>query len=156
MVKERRMKEGQDYDIIIQKSRPDPSSMLFSTVRPYLRSFTIVLSFWDNQICSTGFAVFSCPKSINSKFLFYHFLSPFFIEQCEAKMRGGHYPAINDTNLKKLKLIIPDIPEQNTIVTYLDNLHAEIDSLKRLQLETQSELDALIPSILAKAFKGEL
>jgi len=132
------------------------NNVLFSTVRPYLRSFTIVPSFLDNQICSTGFAVFSCPKGINPKFLFYHFLSPFFIEQCEAKMRGGHYPAINDTNLKKLKLIIPDIPEQNRIVAYLDNLQAKIDNLKRLQHETQSELDALTPSILAKAFKGKL
>ena len=132
------------------------NNVLFSTVRPYLRSFTIVPSFLDNQICSTGFAVFSCPKNINPKFLFYHFLSPFFIEQCEVKMRGGHYPAINDTNLKKLKLIIPDIPEQNRIVAYLDNLQAKTDSLKRLQHETQSELDAFIPSILAKAFRGKL
>jgi len=132
------------------------NDVLFSTVRPYLKSLAIVTPFLDNEICSTGFAVFSCPKGINPKFLFYHFLSPFFIEQCEAKMRGGHYPAINDTNLKKLKLIIPDISEQNRIVTYLDNLQAKTDSLKRLQHETQSELDALIPSILAKAFKGEL
>lgn len=132
------------------------NNVLFSTVRPYLRSFTIVPSFLDNQICSTGFAVFSCPKSINPKFLFYHFLSPFFIEQCEAKMRGGHYPAINDTNLKKLKLVIPDITEQNSIVAYLGNLQEKTGNIKRLQLETQSELDALTPSILAKAFRGEL
>lgn len=128
------------------------NDVLFSTVRPYLKSLAIVTPFLDNEICSTGFAVFSCPKGINPKFLFYHFLSLFFIEQCEAKMRGGHYPAINDTNLKKLKLIIPDIPEQNSIVAYLDNLQAKIDSLKLLQLETQSELDALIPSVLAQAF----
>lgn len=132
------------------------NDVLFSTVRPYLKSLAIVTPFLDNEICSTGFAVFSCPKGINPKFLFYHFLSPFFIEQCEAKMRGGHYPAINDTNLKKLKLIIPDISEQNRIVAYLDNLQAKIDSLKCLQLETQSELDALIPSVLAKAFRGKL
>jgi hypothetical protein len=30
------------------------------------------------------------------------------------------------------------------------------DALKRLQAETASELDALLPSILDKAFKGEL
>ena len=132
------------------------NNVLFSTVRPYLRSFTIVPSFLDNQICSTGFAVFSCPKGINHKFLFYHFLSPFFIEQCEVKMRGGHYPAINETNLKKLKLIIPDIPEQNRIVAYLDNLQERIYGIKHLQIETQSELDALIPSVLAKAFRGKL
>jgi len=132
------------------------NDVLFSTVRPYLKSFTIVPPFLNNQICSTGFAVFSCPKGINPKFLFYHLLSPFFIGQCEAKMRGGHYPAINETNLKNLKLIIPDISEQNRIVAYLDSLQTKIDNLKELQLETQSELDALIPSVLAETFRGEL
>lgn len=31
-----------------------------------------------------------------------------------------------------------------------------VDALRRLQAETQKELDALMPSILAKAFAGEL
>jgi type I restriction enzyme S subunit len=30
------------------------------------------------------------------------------------------------------------------------------DALKRLQAETAAELDALLPSILDKAFRGEL
>ena len=33
---------------------------------------------------------------------------------------------------------------------------AEVDALKCLQGETAAELDALLPSILDKAFKGEL
>ncbi len=33
---------------------------------------------------------------------------------------------------------------------------AVLDALKRLQAETAAELDALMPSILAKAFRGEL
>lgn len=33
---------------------------------------------------------------------------------------------------------------------------AESDALKRLQAETAAELDALLPAILDRAFKGEL
>jgi type I restriction enzyme, S subunit len=33
---------------------------------------------------------------------------------------------------------------------------AEVCALKRLQAETAAELDALLPAILNKAFKGEL
>ncbi len=33
---------------------------------------------------------------------------------------------------------------------------AEVDALKRLQADTGTDLDALLPSILDKAFKGEL
>ena len=32
----------------------------------------------------------------------------------------------------------------------------EVDALKRLQAETATELDALLPAILDRAFKGEL
>jgi type I restriction enzyme S subunit len=35
-------------------------------------------------------------------------------------------------------------------------LQAEVDALKRLQAETDDELDALLPAILDRAFKGEL
>jgi len=35
-------------------------------------------------------------------------------------------------------------------------LQTEVDALKGLQAETAAELDALLPSILDKAFKGEL
>jgi type I restriction enzyme S subunit len=38
----------------------------------------------------------------------------------------------------------------------LDALQAEVDSVKRLQAETAADLDALLPSILDRAFKGEL
>ena len=46
--------------------------------------------------------------------------------------------------------------EQRRIVVYLDNLQAKVDTLKRLQSDTEVELNALLPSILDKAFKGEL
>jgi type I restriction enzyme, S subunit len=35
-------------------------------------------------------------------------------------------------------------------------VQAKADELNRLQVETQAELDALLPSILNRAFKGEL
>jgi len=46
--------------------------------------------------------------------------------------------------------------QQRRIVAELDGLQAEVDALKRLQAETAAQLDAPLPSILGKAFKGEL
>ncbi len=48
------------------------------------------------------------------------------------------------------------LPEQRRIVVYLDDLQAKVDTLKRMQTETAAELDALLPSVLDKAFKGGL
>jgi type I restriction enzyme S subunit len=39
---------------------------------------------------------------------------------------------------------------------YLDELQARVDAVKRLLVETSAELGALLPSVLDKAFKGEL
>lgn len=47
-------------------------------------------------------------------------------------------------------------PGQRRIVAHLDSLQAKMDALKKLQAETAAELGALMPSILDKAFRGEL
>ncbi|MFL5624412.1 MAG: restriction endonuclease subunit S [Ktedonobacteraceae bacterium] len=58
--------------------------------------------------------------------------------------------------IKEFPIPAPPLPEQKRIVAYLDNLQAQADRLKHTQSETSAELDALLPSILDKAFKGEL
>jgi len=132
------------------------SDVVMSTVRPNLRSFTIIPPELNNQICSTGFAVFTCPPYLDPKFLLFQMFSNYFIEQCIKGMRGGHYPAVNEKNLKKIKIIIPPFSDQHRIVAYLDDLQIKVNALKKLQAETQAELDALMSSILDRAFRGEL
>ena len=39
---------------------------------------------------------------------------------------------------------------------FLDGLQAKVNALRELQSKAQEELDALLPSVLDKAFKGEL
>ncbi len=58
--------------------------------------------------------------------------------------------------IKEIHIPVPSLSEQRRIVAYLDDLQAKVDSLKDLQAETAAELDALLPSILDKAFKGKL
>jgi hypothetical protein len=38
------------------------------------------------------------------------------------------------------------------IVAHLDRLQAKVDEVKRLQAETEREMVALVPAVLAKAF----
>jgi len=70
--------------------------------------------------------------------------------------RGQGQPNLNTNMVKKMLFPLPPLPEQHRIVAYLDDLQSKVDALKRLQAETATELDALLPSILDKAFKGEL
>jgi type I restriction enzyme S subunit len=73
-----------------------------------------------------------------------------------ASKQTTNLATINHRQLKAFRVFKPPLSEQHRIVTYLDNLQAKVDALKRLQTETAVELDALLPSILDKAFKGEL
>jgi type I restriction enzyme S subunit len=63
---------------------------------------------------------------------------------------------LNLNDLRKVPIPVPPLPEQRRIVAELDTLQAEVDALKRLQAETAAELDALLPSILDRAFNGGL
>lgn len=46
--------------------------------------------------------------------------------------------------------------QQVKIAGELDALQSKLDSVKALQSETAAEMDAMLPAILDKAFKGEL
>ncbi len=43
-----------------------------------------------------------------------------------------------------------------SIVAYMSSLQVKVNALRGLQSQTGEELDALLPSVLDKAFKGEL
>lgn len=63
---------------------------------------------------------------------------------------------ISGGNVKAFRVPAPPLPDQSRIVAELDALQTQVDSLQDLQTETSAELDALMPSILDKAFRGEL
>ena len=63
---------------------------------------------------------------------------------------------VNCTKLKALPIALPTLEEQQRIVAEMNTLQSEVETLKRLQVETSVELNALLSSIMNKAFKGEL
>ncbi|MEH1930035.1 N-6 DNA methylase [Nostoc sp.] len=63
---------------------------------------------------------------------------------------------VNAQKLKAMPISLPSLSEQRRIVAYLDELQIKGDTMKRMRERAMKELDALLPSILDKAFKGEL
>lgn len=96
-------------------------------------------------------------RQIDPEFLNLFFNSP--VGQDEVQSRSRTTSGLRNLSVGRIKQIsvpIPPLPEQRRIVAYLDDLQARVDAVKRLQAETQAELDALLPSILDRAFRGEL
>ncbi len=77
-------------------------------------------------------------------------------DQLLGQRYGQGKPGLNLTNIKNISLPIRSLGEQRRIVAYLNGLQTKVDRVKALQNKTATELDALLPSILDKAFKGEL
>ncbi len=96
-------------------------------------------------------------ERILPRFFLHQLLSPQIQEDQIAPLsKGSASPHLNIGTLRRFNLVLPPLPEQRRIVAELDALQSEVEALKRLQAETATELDALLPAILDHAFKGEL
>lgn len=94
------------------------------------------------------------PEGINSEFV-YHYLS-FLRTHLEAVAPQSAQKNINLQIIGNLPFPIVEPNAQCEIVSELNALQAKVDPVKALQAETATELKALLPAILDKAFKGEL
>jgi type I restriction enzyme S subunit len=63
---------------------------------------------------------------------------------------------INLQILSELPLPLPPLDEQRRIVEHLDALEAKLDAVRAEQQASAAELDALLPSVLNRAFAGQL
>ena len=95
-------------------------------------------------------AITSKTERCDKKYLRYFI--EFQTQKILSDARGSTFPNLPSEKLKKVLVPIPPLSEQYRIVAYLDHLHAKVDKVKRLQMETEREMEALVPAILAKAF----
>lgn len=93
--------------------------------------------------------------SVLPDYFFCWLRSPHFVNAIDPGRSNG-VPHISHKDIEKIPFAAPPLAEQRRIVAKVDALHAEADAVKRLQTETAAELDAMLPAILDRAFKGEL
>ena len=63
---------------------------------------------------------------------------------------------LNQQHVRNIPFSLPPLEEQHRIIEYFDKLQFKVKQQKILQSKTSVELNALLPSILDKAFRGEL
>lgn len=127
--------------------------ILVSTVRPNLNAVALVPPELDGHIASTGFSVLR-PDSehINGRYLFYFVQTPSFIDALMSKVRGAHYPAVTDTDVKNVELPLPNMTEQHRIVEILDHVHA----LRKNRTEADAKATRILPALFYQMFGDPL
>jgi type I restriction enzyme, S subunit len=113
----RARRKVQDGDVIV------------STVRTYLRAIARVNLPDSNLIVSTGFAVIRPRFGLLPRFAGYLLTASYFIEDVIARSTGVSYPAINASELVRIKVATPTESEQQQIATFLDRETTKIDTL---------------------------
>jgi type I restriction enzyme S subunit len=114
------------------------------------------LNWADQEYCiGRGLAALTPnPKVCLPEYVFY------FVETQTQEMlglaAGSTFPNLPGEKLKVLEIPVPPIPDQRRVAGYLDSIQEKVKSLMHLQSQTAAELEVLLPSILHKAFKGEL
>lgn len=107
----------------------------------------------DKEYCiGRGLAALTMKTDICIPKYAYYFIETQ-TQEMLSRTAGSTFPNLPCKKLRTLIIPIPHLSEQHRIVEYLDNLQSKVAELKTFQVETQKELDALIPSILDKAFR---
>lgn len=126
--------------------------VILSTVRTYLKAVATVKHFEKTQIASTGFIVLRAKKNkITPEFLSYAVLADSFISMVEARSVGISYPAINSSEVVKIKIPIPTLSKQQKIAAFLDRKCSQIDSVIEKTKATIEEYKALKQSVITQA-----
>ena len=86
---------------------------------------------------------FSNFKGINSKFLYYWFLSPMAKNAIDAKAIGSTQKALTIDALSKFEIDIPNIETQEKIVSILSSLDSKIELNRRINDNLEQQAQAL-------------
>jgi type I restriction enzyme, S subunit len=146
-----------EYFKALKRQRvPERGDILYSAVGATLGVPAIVDT--DEPFCFQRHVAILKPnhKQVESQFVWYMLRSRTVFEKAWASTTGSAQPTVPLHAIRELPIPILPLSEQRQIVAELDELREEVDGLKRMQAETSTELDALMPSILDKAFRGEL
>lgn len=129
--------------------------VIVSLTRPNLNAVAQVDASLDGQIASTGFEVIK-PLGVISSYLFALVRSQHFIHSISDQVQGALYPAAKSSDVQGYSFALPPLAEQQQIAAKLDELLAQVDSLKTRLDAIPKILKRFRQSVLAAAVSGKL
>lgn len=121
--------------------------VLMSTVRPNLQGFTFIKDDVKDLIASTGFAVIT-PKQNDGEFIYQFLFSQQVSKQFYQLLVGSNYPAINSSDVRKLKIVHPSANERNKIATILFTWDEAITKTQQLIGQLKQRNKGLMQQLL--------
>lgn len=129
--------------------------ILVSNIKAWEGAIAVAKPEDDSRVGSHRYLTFLPLAGLTTaRFVCFHLLTPEGLAAVSQASPGSadRNRTLNVKAFSKIQVPVPDYAKQR----WFDSLCGEVDELKRLQAETAVELDALMPAVLDKAFKGEL
>ncbi|MBH8610749.1 restriction endonuclease subunit S [Pseudomonas mohnii] len=129
--------------------------VIVSMTRPNLNAVALIHEQHNNCIASTGFDILK-PVEVEPRWIFAAVRSAQFVEAMCEKVQGALYPAVSSADIRKYQIQVPPRSEQTRIAQKLDELLAQVDTLKARIDAIPSLLKCFRHSVLAAAVSGRL
>lgn len=128
-----------------------PKDFLLCTVRPALQAHCF--ADWQEQngfICSTGFAVVRVREPLEPHFFKHVAFSSDISRQLRQLETGSNYPAVNEHDIRFLRIPLPSFPEQQRIAEILDTIDTTIQRTEALIAKLKAAKAGLLHDLLTR------
>lgn len=126
---------GQDILPSRARRKVAVDDIIYSTVRPNQRHYGIVRDVLPNMLVSTGFTVITVDKEkADSDFLYYYLTQSEIVDSLHAigEQSVSAYPSIKPSDIERVELDLPPLPEQVEIGRTLRALDDKIANNTRI------------------------
>lgn len=146
-----------DYFRAIRAPRiPNCGDLLYTAVGATLGVPALVET--DEPFCFQRHIAILKPRKdiVDSRFLWHMLRSRTVFALAWSSTTGSAQPTIPLRAIRQLLIPVPPLVEQEQIAETLDHIDGRLANVTTLQSAAAAELDALMPAILDRAFRGEL
>ena len=131
------------------------NDVLISGVRPNLKAFAIFKkpNTIDNWICSTGFYVLTAKKEEDNLISYYELLSEIGGSQFYSYVAGSNYPAIGDSDIRNLRLILPSSKKEKLAIS---SIFSKVDEAIASVQNSIAAAELLKKSLMQNLLTGKM
>ena len=110
-----------------------------------------------NKPASLAMNLFALRFSIiNSKYIYYHLISPFSDKDIASYVKGVGNPTIDKISIRSILIAFPPLEEQEHIIQEIESRFSVCDKFEETIESSLNQAESLRQSILKQAFEGKL
>jgi len=148
-------KTSTSIDQVFKRSRLESGDILLS-IRGTVGRLIVIPQALEGANITQDSARLSIQKELNRDYVLWFLRADIAQSRMKNAERGVAVRGINIGDVRALQVAIPSRMEQDEIVRRVEALFAVADCLEARYQTARAQVDQLTPSLLAKAFRGEL